>query len=367
MYKIDAEHKRVSKLIPKTFTALGFLERFDIQEWIAGSPGILGEELLIIAKEHELPSRIRIDLLAVDKEANLVIIELKRDESGSAVEWQAIKYASYCSNFTPEQIFAFYAEYLQSSTDEAQSKIEQFIDEELSSLNQGQRQRIILVAREFHSDVASAVLWLRDFGVDITCIRLRAYEDADGDLFVNPEIIIPLPEAKDYIERRETKRREEKQPSAITSSFSTEKGQFDDIVLEQKLRETLARSSDLTPRLVRFLEILLSEDRTFRREEIIPKLFERGIGSNEGQTGRYLSNLSQFLTKRSNPHLRQIIAFTLSHGWAGAQKDDHYIRPQYRHLVQRLVDEWNTDNIRGDGALTVQAPEDNAHLAEPPH
>jgi hypothetical protein len=200
VYKVDAEHKKVSTLVPKTLTELGFLERFDVQEWIAGSPEILDEELLVIAKELELPSRIRMDLLAVDKKANLVIIELKRDASGSAVDWQAITYASYCSTFTTEQIFTFHAEYLQSSVEEAQSRIEQFIDEEPSGLNQGQSQRIFLVAREFHSDVASAGLWLRDFGVDITCIRLRAYEDSDGDLSINPEIIIPLPEARDYIE-----------------------------------------------------------------------------------------------------------------------------------------------------------------------
>src|SRR5215218_6829185 len=233
VYKVDAEHRRVSMLTPKTFTELGVLERFDVQEWIAGSPGILGEELLMIAKELELPTHIRIDLLAVDKNANLVIVELKRDASGNTVEWQAIKYASYCSTFTTEQIFTFHAEYLQSSIEEAQSKIEQFIDEEPSGLNQGQSQRIILVAREFHSDVASAVLWLRDFGVDITCIRLRAYEDSGGDLFINPEIIIPLPEARDYIEGRESKRREEKQEPAIASSFSVEPGHFDTAALEQ--------------------------------------------------------------------------------------------------------------------------------------
>ena len=187
VYKVDAESKRISRLTSKTFTELGLLERFDIQEWIAGSPEILGEDLLIIAKEHELPSRIRIDLLAVDREANLVIIELKRDESGSAVEWQAIKYASYCSNFTAEDIFTAHAKHLECDTDESRNRIEEFIDEELSSLNK--HQRIILVAREFHSDVASAVLWLRDYAVDITCIRLRPYVDQDNDLFINPDVI----------------------------------------------------------------------------------------------------------------------------------------------------------------------------------
>ncbi len=53
----------------------------------------------------------------------------------------------------------------------------------------------------------SAVLWLREFGVNIQCTRLAPYVDADGGLFIKPETIIPLPEAKDYIERKEIKQR----------------------------------------------------------------------------------------------------------------------------------------------------------------
>ena len=36
-------------------------------------------------------------------------------------------------------------------------------------------------------------------------------------------------------------------------------------------------------------------------EEVKQKLFAKGVGSDIGQTGRYLSNLSQFLTKKSKP------------------------------------------------------------------
>jgi hypothetical protein len=350
MYKVDTAAKRITKLHPKTFTELRLLERFDIQEWIAGSPEILGEDLLIIAKELELPSRIRIDLLAIDRNASLVVIELKRDESGSTVEWQAIKYASYCSNFLPEDIFSFYAQYLQTDKDEAQLKIEGFIDEELSNLNQ--RQRIILVAREFHSDVASAVLWLRDYEVDIKCIRLRPFVDTDNELFITPDIIIPLPEAKDYVEKKEMKRREEKQPTT-KSSFSLKKGDFDTPTLEQMFRATLARQSDLTPRFVRLLEILLSENRVFGREEVKQRLFEKKVGADFSQAGRYLSGLSQFLTKKSNPHLRQIISFT-SGGAGGEMKDNYYVIEEYRELIRRLVDDWNRNNVPSVDVATVQ-------------
>ncbi len=335
MYKVDTKAKRLVKLTPKKFSDLGVKERFDIEEWIEKSPGILGEELLIIARELPLPSGIRLDLLAIDKKANLIIIELKRDGSGSDVGWQAIKYASYCSNFLSDDIFSYYAQYLQSDINDAQLKIEEFIEAELDSLNQSQR--IILVAKDFHSDVVSAILWLRDYEIEIKCVRLRPYVDEDGDLFLTPDVIIPLPEAKNYIEKKEVKQKEAKRP--IRSSFSLEKGSFDTSELEQKLRVTLARQTDLTPRFVCLLEILESESRIFGREEVKERLLAKGVGSDVGQTGRYLSNLSQFLTKKSNPHLRQVIEFDTG-GEHGETKDNYRILPEYRELVQRLIDEW---------------------------
>ena len=62
-------------------------------------PAILGEELLIITSEYDRFDKTneRLDLLALDKDGNLVVIELKRDDSGKNVDLQAIKYAAYCS------------------------------------------------------------------------------------------------------------------------------------------------------------------------------------------------------------------------------------------------------------------------------
>lgn len=209
MYKVNITDKSLTKLTPTNFSAHNLLERYDIQEWIEKTPEILGEEFLIVSKELTLPSGCRLDLLAIDKNARLVVIELKRDDSGKDVDWQAIKYTSYISNFLVEEIINHYSVYLKTDDEYARAKINEFIDEELEILNHSQR--IILISKEFHSDVISSVLWLRDYGIDIECLRLKPFVDENNELFIHPDKIVPLPEAKDYIIKKERKQKEIKQ------------------------------------------------------------------------------------------------------------------------------------------------------------
>ena len=90
---------------------LGIRERRDIQEWVAANPSILGENLMVITKEFSGFDRTneRLDLLAVDKDGKLVVIELKRDDSGTDVHWQAIKYASYLDRTEADSIVSMLA------------------------------------------------------------------------------------------------------------------------------------------------------------------------------------------------------------------------------------------------------------------
>ena len=115
MYRINKEENNISKISKKSFSELGFREREHLQEWIAKNPSCLGEDLLIIQKEFSGfdDTSERLDLLAMDKNGNLVIIENKLDDSGKDVVWQAQKYASYCSSLTRMQIVEIYQNFLE--------------------------------------------------------------------------------------------------------------------------------------------------------------------------------------------------------------------------------------------------------------
>ncbi len=82
MYKVDIKTKTARKLKPIRFKDLELKEKFDIEPWIRKNPDILGEKLLVVSEQTLLPSGRQPDLLALDKSGNLVIVELKKDDSG---------------------------------------------------------------------------------------------------------------------------------------------------------------------------------------------------------------------------------------------------------------------------------------------
>ncbi|MDQ1154667.1 DUF4268 domain-containing protein [Brevundimonas sp. SORGH_AS_0993] len=203
MYRIDRATNSIQALKKVSFRELGFRERTHLQEWIARQPSALGEDLLIIQKEFAgfSDTSERLDLLALDKQGSLVIIENKLDDTGRDVTWQALKYASYCSALTKEDIRQIYQDYLRKCgrTDTAEEALGVFFEQEYDdlTLNKGVTQRIILVAAKFRKEVTSTVLWLSSFRLRIQCFRATPFTLGD-DLFLNMEQIIPVKDTEEF-------------------------------------------------------------------------------------------------------------------------------------------------------------------------
>ncbi|MCA8352795.1 DUF4268 domain-containing protein [Burkholderia cepacia] len=205
MFRIDHQTNRIVKVKQVSFSELGYTERNHLQEWLANQPDALDEELLIIQKEFDGfdDTRERLDLLAIDKSGNLVVIENKLDDSGRDVVWQALKYASYCSTLSKSQIADIYQRYLDKNGtgQDAKARICEFLGEEEFAevvLNPGNDQRLIMVAAQFRKEVTSTVLWLLKHHVFVKCFRATPFKDGDN-LFLTVEQVIPLPEAEELM------------------------------------------------------------------------------------------------------------------------------------------------------------------------
>jgi hypothetical protein len=214
MYRINKSDNNITKLEQRLFSDLGFREREHLQEWIAKNPDVLGEELLIIQKEFQgfNDTKERLDLLALDKEGGLIIIENKLDDTGTDVVWQGLKYTSYCSTLTNEQIVKIYQEYLDTNGGgDAKDNILEFLERETDEdlLLNNNDQRIFFIANNYRKEVTSTVLWLLDHDIQIRCFKATPYSLGE-ELFLQIEQIIPLPETAEYMIDAKEKEKEKK-------------------------------------------------------------------------------------------------------------------------------------------------------------
>lgn len=220
MYRIDKQKNRIVPLQDCKFSELGFSERNHLQEWIAYHPKALGEELLIIQKEFDGfdDTRERLDLLALDKDGNIVVIENKLDDSGRDVVWQALKYASYCSSLTKSNIIDIFQGYLNHTNPGKNAREElclflEIADIDEAVLNSGISQRLMMVAANFRKEVTSTALWLLGHGISIQCLKVTPFK-MEEEVFLNVEQIIPTPEAKELMISMSVKEADEKSTEA---------------------------------------------------------------------------------------------------------------------------------------------------------
>ena len=105
----------ISRLEETSFGLVGLHERRDLQRLLREHVEVIAPDTLVISEEFGdwEDSRRRIDLLAIDKEARLVVIELKRTEDGGHMELQSIRYASMVSTMTFDQATNVFARYLK--------------------------------------------------------------------------------------------------------------------------------------------------------------------------------------------------------------------------------------------------------------
>lgn len=222
IYRI--EDRKIIPIERTTFARQGLRERNDLQSLLKSRIDVLSPDTLVVAEEFGEweDSRRRIDLLAIDKSANLVVIELKRTEDGGHMELQAIRYAAMISTLTFEKLVAIYGQYLANNgiDKDATESLLEFLDwtepdEELF----GQEVKIVLASAEFSKELTTSVMWLNEFGLDIRCVRMHPYVSG-GQTFLDVQTVIPIPEMADYQVRIREKKQKERESRESARDFT---------------------------------------------------------------------------------------------------------------------------------------------------
>jgi len=152
LYQITDDE--LSPLVSTSFQEENLWERRDLQRLLRANIKVIAADVMVIAEEFGewSESGRRIDLLAIDKDANLVVIELKRTQDGGHMELQAIRYAAMVANMTWEQVKTAFNKYLnENSIDyDAESKLCEFLGWDSPREDDfAQNVRIVLASADF--------------------------------------------------------------------------------------------------------------------------------------------------------------------------------------------------------------------------
>ena len=164
------------------------------------------------------------------------------------------------SNLTFADVTRTYQSFLEKSgiDQDAMGNLLEFLGwEERQEEAFGQEVKIVLASADFSRELTTSVTWLNDFGVDIRCVRMQPYEH-DGQVFIDVQTIIPIPEAADYqvrIREKKQRERESRQTSRDLTKYDVTIGgkQFASLNKRKMMYRLVAEvfASDGTPEQVK--------------------------------------------------------------------------------------------------------------------
>jgi len=317
---IDGKLKAVdSNLIRENRT-----EQFDLEEWIASNPSIIGPDLIIIGRQVQTKSG-PLDLLGIDKTGNLIVIELKRDRLPREALAQAIDYASDLSDWDIDRISEICLKYTEKSLEDILN--EQFPDTSLENLSINETQRIILVGFSIDSSLERMINWLSDkYSVNINAILLNYIKTQNGDELINRTSII-----SEEVEQEKIKKRKFQIP------MSDEPGDYDEVKLRKLLKKYLSQSLYSAKRIRDVLLPVCLEKEKITREELKEEFVKYGEAENIRDAGYFLSLISVQIGMKKNDFLRQVLKYEYpNYPW---EKDNYSINSQYKEMVKEILDE----------------------------
>lgn len=305
-----------------------------LENWICDDVSLLSESLLIIGRQVATPDGGALDILAVDVEANLVVIELKREKTARTVVAQTLDYASSIQEFGLEELEDITRSFLKKEFDEAFKS--QFGIEVPDTVNE--RQRMYIVASSFDSTTSRIVEYLsRTYGVAINCVSFSYFKTKQGELILRSTLL-----NEDDVERRANAKDTKKRSYATETelrNIAYEAGVADlwDIAIsgfspfgkKKRTKTTLYFQTTLDQGLRAFLTIFPSESSSDKglAVSVVFEHFARGFNIEESEVKKACGEKAEqafygsYSTSENSFFLREAELDALIHLAQDSEKD----------------------------------------------
>jgi len=152
-----------------------------LETWLDNDISILADDLLVIGRQVITDYGGKIDLLCIDRNGDLVIVELKKDKTAREVIAQALDYASWVKDLSNERVREIANAYLltKNGSNLENAFCEKFSSEFPDILNA--QHNIIIVAAQIDSSSERIIKYLSEtYGVRINVATFQYFCDSSG-------------------------------------------------------------------------------------------------------------------------------------------------------------------------------------------
>ena len=164
-----------------------------LENWLEENPdGILEDgRVLVIGRQVTTNLGSVIDLLALDREGDVVVLELKRDRTPRDVVAQALEYASFAEQLDALQLEEILQSYMNDDSLALADYHRQYFGltpDEAVAFNKDQR--IVVVGQSVTPEIRQTSAFLRSKGSRVTCVEFSFFQSSEGTRLLSQEIVI---------------------------------------------------------------------------------------------------------------------------------------------------------------------------------
>ena len=206
-----------------------------IQNWVEKDINIISGNLLVIGREVATDYNGYIDILCLDRQGDLVIVELKRDKTPREVTAQALDYASWVNDLSHNDITEIAENYFITDKTLEEAFLEKFGEPLPEILNNNHR--MLIIGSRIDSSTERIMNYLSEnYGVGINAITFTFYEHA-GKEYLSRNVLI---EEEEVAAQQTRYSRSKRKPPMTIEGFRSS-------IKDDKLREIYDHAVSVLP------------------------------------------------------------------------------------------------------------------------
>lgn len=173
-----------------------------LENWLEQNISMISDNLLVIGRQVVTAFGKSIDLLCLNRDGDLVIVELKRDKAPREVIAQVLEYASWVNDLSYEDVVNIADEYLKTKGTNLEEAFQQKFGSPLPDvLNESHE--MLIVASDLDDQSERVIKYLNERGIRINAATFSYFKDGDRE-YIARVLLVPRSERREKGTKRRT-------------------------------------------------------------------------------------------------------------------------------------------------------------------